>query len=253
MRVQDMHIQDRSHLINHGKGVVVIHNASNVCKLKDWDDAKGGDIEAANKLLDKFWKTKSFNELQELLDLSEKIVFLSVPSSSGKNMITEVLGERLANYFSAKFYSGRNFYVPEKLGLSKFMDDYDRVFTPKKYKKIADTSLLKDSQIVVIEDLMLTGSSIFSFIRQLRSDELYVRTFAALLGNPQLEATPNDIAELAKRLSELNIQLDADLIGRIFSHSEISIIRSSLDWKKKSHVINDLNIQIKERSFKLEN
>jgi hypothetical protein len=88
----------------HEKGVTALPRAGRrIMDSVDFQDAKNGNPEAVARVVDKIWTEKQTQELAAKLDPNKETIFVSVPSTTGRNRLPDALGEKLARELGGEF------------------------------------------------------------------------------------------------------------------------------------------------------
>ena len=188
---------------------------------EDWWFGKTGHIEYAKKLVNGVWDEENTKELLKRLPKKKELIFITVPSSSGINMIPEVLARQLARDLGGRALNGRDYYSLVVDRQMKSVPKNERIFLERIYKPKKVINFLRNCEIVVVDDLILTGTSVYAFIRSLQRDGIMVETVACLFGNPDLTPTQKSLNRLCNIFSENNIYIPNELLYNFFVEGEI--------------------------------
>ncbi len=91
-------------------------------QTQDWLDAKGGDLVAAQRMVDHVWTPARTEQLRAKLTPGRETVFISVPSTSGTNRIPDALGLRLEGFGPREYSLLSSLHIEE---LEKRLDNND--------------------------------------------------------------------------------------------------------------------------------
>jgi len=189
----------------HEIGVTAIPKGyRDIRQSADFIRAKKGDHEAAQRLVDKIWTPQQTQELAARLDPNAEVVFISVPGTSGKNVLPDALGQRLANELNGSYIDYRGIFSGKNTVAMKTLSRGDRPFSLRGYALENPEALqaLAGKQVVVVEDVFTTGSSARQFINELRKHGIEVNSVAGLMGNARLDA-PSHLEAVVMRLSRI--------------------------------------------------
>ncbi len=195
--------------------------------------AKKGDAKAAEALIEKFWTEDKTQELKSLLDKDKKTVFFSVPGTSRLNQIPVVLARFLAkktSEYASLYLIGDEHIASLHTSMMKSVKNGDRLMSPRLYEAY-DLSFfdrlkkaVPNAQIILVEDIVTTGSSVNTFRRFLEHQGLEVDCIAAVKGDTQLSPTFAELQKLekmAKKVGLDNINFDIKELGAELTHSEV--------------------------------
>ena len=91
----------------------------------------------------------------------------------------------------------------------------ERIFLERVYRPKFDISFLKQFELIVVDDLIFTGTSIYSFIRSLQREGLKIETVACLFGNPNLTPDPQNLDTLSTILFENKLDIRKDILSNV--------------------------------------
>jgi phosphoribosylpyrophosphate synthetase len=129
----------------------------------DWIAGKErGDKEAADRFAEKFWTNELTEKLSKRIEKSDKLLFLSVPSSSKNNVHPISLIEKLSTEFDGEYLIGETFFDVLHERQSKQIRPFERVFHPRLYEPVNSedlTKLLTGKDVIIADDIFTTGGS----------------------------------------------------------------------------------------------
>ncbi|MBU1344041.1 MAG: hypothetical protein KKE44_26550 [Proteobacteria bacterium] len=102
----------------------------------DWLKAKAGDITAAKRVVESLWSEKKTEQLKELIGDAKDKVLVTMPSTSGFNVLPKVMAQKLEKEFDGKLQviQGDEFFNLRHNMEVKNVSRFDRVFFERKYK-----------------------------------------------------------------------------------------------------------------------
>lgn len=165
-----------------------------------WWLGKQGDSQCAERLVSAVWKEEHTQELKEKIfkfshDV-DSIAFVSVPSTSGLNMIPIALARRLAMEIGGRSMDGGLLYAPVDMMEAKAISPRDKVFLFRKFiraKRFHENKIVRIMpKIIVVDDVINTGSTIYSYIRMMNGDGFEVISVASVFGDAEI--TPDNDA-----------------------------------------------------------
>ena len=155
---------------------------------------KQGDLAYADNVVTTLLDSHFTQKLVESFEPdTRQLIFMSVPSTSGQNLIPRLLASRLADLFSrlADLYSadacdGGLFYTIHEDREIKTFPPGEGVLSGRKYTARVNMDFLANKSVIVVDDTVSSGASVSSFIRSLHADGIHVRGAVALFGDMQL-------------------------------------------------------------------
>lgn len=195
--------------------------------------AKKGNVEAAEQLIEKFWSDEKTQELKLLLEKDKKTVFFSVPGTSRLNQIPVVFARFLAKKTSENnslYLIGDEHIASLHTSMMKSVKNGDRLMSPRLYEAYDPhfferiQNVIPNAQIVLVEDIITTGSSVNTFRRFLEHNGLQVDCIAAVKGDTQISPTMAGLQKLekmAKKVALNDIKFDIQALGSELTHSEV--------------------------------
>ena len=204
------------------------NDAVEIRKYKKAVAESGWQPEKVKKLVNKYYKKEHYNHLFENLD---NVVFLSVPSTQGRNTIPFEFAKRLASDFNGSALLGDSAFKNEtnleaknkRSFISKLENPSD--FSIKNDKNFK--SLNGKNVVAVVDDTYTSGDTVLSFDRFLRQNGItpIVSVSLGKLGNKSDVADEKYAKALAKKISSLTeisedkIKSDIDIVLKGLSES----------------------------------
>ena len=198
-----------------------------VVSSPDFIAGKGGDFEAAKRIIQKIWSQKKTDQIKE--NLNENAVFLSMPSSTKTNVIPIQLGSYLSQELKKLFINGDELFNTSHDVASKHIARDSRVFKERKYHdyKTEETkTLLKTKDIIIVDDIITTGSSLRYFKEFLNEKNYNVTQFVALMGDRRLELDPVTRNKLSEEFKKKGVDIDIKTIDHITRTEAGGLIRT---------------------------
>lgn len=179
---------------------------------------KYGDVEATDKVIEQIWHPKKTKVLEK--QLTSKTVFLSQPSTTKSNVIPIQLALRLSSRLERPFVNGDEFFDTLHNVASKNISRDRRVFNKREFNLVDKekmNSLLQGKDIIIVDDIITTGSSIRNFKEFLTEQNLNVIHAVGLMGDSRLEldsSTKNKLSDLLKT-KNINVDMYPELAGAV--------------------------------------
>lgn len=202
---------------------------------REWKRAKGGDEEAAQRVVERLWTPQHTAQLKAKLDPAKEIVFISVPSSSSTNRLPDTLGERLAKELGGNYVDVRALYRVRAKNAMKAVPKIERPFAARRYivENRDAVRALQGKQVVITEDIITTGSSVQRFALELRKQGAEVQTVAGLMGKGKLEVDPQQVDKLERALRRAEIDVQSEDLARVLSAEEVESTVKYINKKRK--------------------
>jgi adenine/guanine phosphoribosyltransferase-like PRPP-binding protein len=251
LRVEDIVPAEPVKTTAHESGVTVIPRADRerrhaIMNSVDFNKAKNGDVEAAESVVDKVWTEKQTRELAAKLDPNKETVFISVPSTSGKNEIPNALAQKLAAELGGAPVDSRAIYKVNAAKPMKAVPVSERPFASRNYTLENPEALqgLAGKQVVIVEDIFTTGASVRQFIGALRKDGIDVSTVAGLMGDARLDAPMPLVNRLQSMLKEAGLNVKSRQLAQALSGGEIEVITKLVGKTRGPHERKELTKRI---------
>lgn len=173
---------------------------------------KEGDLAAARLAIDHLWTGRRDRSFTKLVDTERQTVFLTVPSSTGDNLIPVALAERLARGHGGIDIVSDEFFDALHSRPVKFVRFRELPFRPPRYQAVDDGELLRligDRTVWVVDDSISSGSSAHQFIKAVQGPGLVVDGVVSLMGYPRLRPLPGQIPKLRQALAGTGVDIKA--------------------------------------------
>ena len=186
---------------------------------------KAGDQTAADKLIQHVWSDKKTIQLREHLKANS--VFLTIPSSTRTNIIPIQLARYLSQKTRTPWLNGDSLFNAKHSIASKNISRDKRIFNERKYSiaKRKNTHPLSNKSIIIIDDIITSGSSIRNYSDFLRNQNLTISHVVALMGDRRLEIDQKTEDKLSELLNQKNIGVDFESISYITRTEAGGLIR----------------------------
>jgi len=169
----------------------------------------GYDFYAVGRLVDEFYKAEKYQ------DLPSNGVLVPVPSTTGRNVVPEMLAGRISRDHGQRIFLGQvavNAAGQEskaKLSIWRKLEDpvvYEVV--PEAIEELRREA--KGAPIILVEDVINTGESVVEFARVLEDAGLRVTNAAALGATSTQRATRRDLERLSEKVAaDTGLSVDA--------------------------------------------
>ncbi len=186
---------------------------------------KGGDPVAADEIIKKVWSDKKTEQLSEYLE--DNSLFLTMPSTTGKNVIPLVLAEFLYKKTGIPFALGDEYFDVNHTKPSKSIPRDKRLFEERDFSvnKGKKVEQLNNFNIIIIDDIITTGGSIRAYAELLRNENLKVSHIVGLMGDRRFEIDKKTETKLKTSLEEKKININFESINYITRTEAGSLLR----------------------------
>jgi hypothetical protein len=224
----------------------------------DWLEAKeNANISAAKNILDTLWTENKTRKLKELLGDTQQSVFISVPSTSGQNVVASTLAERLATNTGSIYIRGEDYFYPLHNKQSKHISRAERLYS-RRYFSVDHKDRLKEvtqgKKIVVVEDVLTTGGTVAAFTMALHDAGIAVNHVVGLMGDARLAVDFKTIDRLDKSMKAAGLENSASEIASRVTRSEAGVLIMSINSARsknaKDKISGNLSRLLDQRAFK---
>ena len=214
----------------------------------DWLKAKKGDFKAAGRVVDSLWSEKKTEQLKELIGDPQDKVLITMPSSSGYNVLPKTLSFKLKNEFDGKLevIQGDKIFKAVHNVQIKTMSRFDRVFFERRY--VADKPLdqsLKGQKAIIVDDIFTTGGSVKALAGELSNNQLEVTNVIGLMGDKRLRVDEKTEQKLKTGLKNCHVKVNSKQLKDLLTRTEAGMLIQKLNSGKG--VINERTKQLAER------
>lgn len=198
--------------------------------------AKTGDYSAAVQLIEKFWNEDKTDELRRLILPERPPIFFSVPSTSRTNQIPIAYARFLAQKtqdMGATYVVGDEHISSLHTSMMKVIKKSNRFMSPRLYETFQKTFFdnlrnhAQNAQVMLVEDIITTGSSVNAFRHFLEQNDVPVECIIGLKGETQLDPAESDLKKLERTANKAGLdELGVDWIalGRELTQSEVTTL-----------------------------
>ena len=166
-------------------------------------------------------------------------LFITVPSTSGDNQIPRALGAFLAEKYGTACVNSDEYVDTEHEERSISVDNdkrflYARFYVMKKSKAEELQALAHytnekgekmPKRVVIVEDVLTTGSSAYTFARFLHKNGIQPTHVVAVKGDPDISPRREDLLALQTAAKKQGLTLDMIRLGVELARSEITSLR----------------------------
>ena len=193
----------------------------------DFINGKKGDTEAAERIVNQIWRDYKTEQLQE--EVSEKAIFVSLPSTSSTNIIPFQLSLKLSKSLNCECVNGDELFNVAHEKSSKDIPRDKRVFHKRDYESDnpeKTKALLSGKEIIIVDDIITTGSSIRNFKEFLEVQNFQVAHAVGLMGERRLALDSTTKEKLEKLLKDKKTDIDINTIDYITRAEAGGLIRT---------------------------
>ena len=166
---------------------------------KDAWTAAGFPRSMADDIVDRFYKPAAF------ADIPSNAVLLPMPSTSGRNILPDVLAQRIAEQQGATVQTGRVASATARTEAKKKTSFWAKMDDPVGYIPGPDFDALRRATgpIYLVEDVHNTGESWMAMRRLLEDNGIPVAGVATLTATELRVTSPRDIERLSEKIATL--------------------------------------------------
>lgn len=186
------------------------------------------------EFIDRFYRKEAYDGIG-----GDDVVYIPAPSSSGKNIIPQLLAERLA-----ADHGGTVLDVLDNKSDREAKNT--RGYLPKMEQPVAiipaeqfDAETLKGKRVVIVDDLMTSGQTTEAMADVLRKQGVEVDRFAVLTAASEGKAVdPSSLRKLAKLLSaqtRVPLKQTMEDVELVHGRSRDRLVQSAIEEAKKSN------------------
>ncbi len=197
--------------------------------------AKKGDARAAQELIEQYWTDQKTEELKFILLPDRQPVFFSVPGTSRLNQVPLALARFMAKKtreHHSLYLIGDEHIASLHTSMMKSLKNGDRLMAPRLYEAYDPqffrriNEIVPNAQLILVEDILTTGTSVNTFRRFLEHNGLHVDRIAALKGDTQISPTQAELDKLQKMAQKVHLMEDGSSIdirklGAELTHAEV--------------------------------
>jgi hypothetical protein len=175
--------------------------------------------DATVRTVEKHWRSAQYEQLESSIGGGD-VVFVTMPSTSGMNMLTPHFARSVREYFLGRgrecpVVFGEDLVEGVKSRPIKKMKRKKRIFEYRPFDfpddEISRTALeeLRRTPVVILEDAILSGASIKGFYDALEANGVAIRGIACLIGDPGIRCGEDQRAKLESIVKDKEIVLAA--------------------------------------------
>lgn len=199
---------------------------------EDWIKAKAGNREAAGRIIDILWSSKKTEKFLEMTGNQREIAFITMPSSSGFNVLPQVFADKLVRELGGRgqILNGDEYFNVLHAAEIKNISRFDRIFMNRKYQ--LEKSFEKDiegKKIVLLDDIFTTGGSVKGFSSVLAENGLHISHVAGLMGDKRLRVDEKTADALKKALNDTGIDVDINRLRRSLTRTEAGLLTQTIN------------------------
>ncbi|MBQ9739163.1 MAG: hypothetical protein IJV75_06640 [Alphaproteobacteria bacterium] len=227
-----------NHILRSGVSVFGKHTDDPVRLDPLFDLAKTGDYEAARQLVEKLWTDDKTEELRRLILPERPPIFFSVPSTSRTNQLPIAYAKFLAEQtqdLGATYLVGDEHISSLHTSMMKSLKKSHRLMAPRLYETFHQSFFdnfrphTQNASVVLVEDIITTGSSVNAFRRFLEHNGVPVDYVVGIRGDTNLDPSPSELTKLertAKKAGLDTTNVDYMALGRELTSSEVMTLAS---------------------------
>jgi hypothetical protein len=215
----------------------------------DWQSAKKGvDIDASDRIVNTLWPDEKTDLLRNVISDNREAILLTIPSSSGKNIIPISFAEKLSEKTGIPYEVGdKYFYALHNIEI-KLLSRSERPFYERDFElkdKIEFDRRFKGKSVIIVEDVLTTGGSVRNFGDVLGQNGVTPTSVVALMGDGRLKVDAKTISKLSISLGTAGLDFDAGKIAQQLTRTEAGIVIMSVNSARSENAKRKLaeNIQ----------
>ena len=185
----------------------------------EWWLGKMGDVEAAGKLVEQAWAARQSSLLKEKLS-GKSPLLLTVPGTSGQNMVTLALADLIQKDLGGTVIVGDDLFRHVEMRQIKYVAKKDRIFLARRFEARADVSFLREQPLVLVEDVISSGITVFSFAKMLQRQGIQPLAIVTFMGKDKLIPEPQLVSKLQAALKRGNSGIRAKDFAELLTRVE---------------------------------
>lgn len=212
--------------------------------------------DAARKLIKEIWTDEKTEELKRALSKYKDVLFISVPGTSRRNMLPVVFAEFLAELTEHSFLVGDEHVDALHKDMMKNIKNGRRLFHPRRYhmeKYFFDAvkELKPNCPIIIVEDILTTGSSANTFACFLKKNGLDVQGIFAIKGNTDISPTRKGILKLQKMADNAGLDMNLINLGKELTSIEVMTLANTWIGEIYNKKANDKEKRLMKKQIEL--
>ncbi len=204
-------------------GIVTVKKG--IVNGSDFLAGKAGEPAAADRVIQQVWSDKKTDQLREYL--TKNTVLVTMPSTTRMNVVPIQLAQYLSRETGVPWVNGDSIFNAKHGVASKNISRDRRVFNERKYS-VEDPvaiKILQQRKIIIIDDIITTGSSLRNFSEYLKQQEVVVSHAVGLMGDRRLGIDSKTEEKLKDALKQKCIGIDYKNINYITRTEAGGLIR----------------------------
>jgi hypothetical protein len=206
---------------------------------KDFEGGKKGDMAAARRFIGTQVNENDIIRLRRYLDprVDNNTVFVTQPSTTGRNVIPLALAEKVAKIYDAPVIPGNQIAISARTEPAKNVNKEDRPFEQKHYALDPNADkILAGRNIVLVDDVLSQAGSIANMERVLQTMGHNVAGLVGLIGDPRIYPTPTDgiVADFKREIMDRTAEPDFDFINLLTRMEDYYILTHSQGLKNET-------------------
>lgn len=199
-----------------------------------FERAKKGDADAAVQLIQELWTEDKTQELRRLILPERPPIFFSVPGTSRLNQVPIAYARFLAQQtqeYGSTYLVGDEYISSLHTSMMKSVKNGNRLMSPRLYEPFDETFFdrlrhyAESSQIILVEDVLTTGSSVNTFRRFLEHNDIPVSCIIGVKGDTDICPTLPELTKLEKLAKKAGIDtIDWIALGQELTRSELTAL-----------------------------
>ena len=228
-----------------------------ILESEDWKAAKERcDVEAADRVIGTLWSEKKLETLKAGFKDPTNVVFITVPSTSGKNVFPLRLASILSKEFNGRWVNGDEYFSAVHSQQSKYIPRLQRPFHRREYvpENIGPLKReIRGKSVLVVDDIMTTGGSVSVFCLALQDQGMQVESVIALMGDHRLSVDRKTVDRLDAALKKSGLPFNgvdlAARLTRVEAGGLIVTINSARSENAKQRLAGNLHGLLDQRPF----
>ena len=201
----------------------------------DFLQAKMGDLDAGRRVVDSVLTEKKIEQIKDLVgDPGDKVI-ITVPSTSGRNVLGIAMAEKISAEYGGKLKAvrGDDYFNVLHSQEIKNISRFDRIFFKREYEM--DEPLGKDiegKKVILLEDTITTGGTTKDFARELNKRGLKISNVVGLMGDKRFQVDEKTEAKLKSALKDAGIAADTSRLKSLLTRTEAGMLIQRINKEK---------------------
>lgn len=226
-----------------------------------FERAKKGDAEAASQLIQDLWTDDKTEELCRLILPERPAIFFSVPGTSRLNQVPIAYARFLARQtqeYGSTYLVGDEHIAALHRSMMKSVKNGNRLMSPRLYEPFDQTFFerlrhyAEVSQIILVEDVLTTGSSVNTFRRFLEHNDVPVSCIIGVKGDTDICPTESELKKLEKIGKKAGIEnIDWIALGQELTRTELTALTFQYIGDRYGHADKALKALMRRQLYYL--